>query len=235
MVAFGTGMNITTTDPENTKVQTLYSVLDNTRYKAVGKHVEVCTASGDADCKITSDETPKSVTFDKLLKRGLDDTAITGSDRNFWVEDKTTNGELNWAVYKGWYMDLTETSERLLKQMSYYDASNILAVFTQVPAKGTNDKAAETIESCTYTSVDKERQYLTLVNIMDGKKPSIPVFDVDGDGAYTGDDGGGIKTKINPGAQTLIDKKDTIIPTNDTLEMAPMPVNSLRPTWRQLR
>ena len=45
MVAFGTGRNITKTDAESVDVQTVYSVLDNTRYRQVtttlGKRLEV--------------------------------------------------------------------------------------------------------------------------------------------------------------------------------------------------
>ncbi len=33
MVAFGTGRNVARNDPESTNVHTLYSVLDNTRYR----------------------------------------------------------------------------------------------------------------------------------------------------------------------------------------------------------
>ncbi len=35
MVAFGTGRNVARNDPESTNVNTLYSVLDNTRYRYI--------------------------------------------------------------------------------------------------------------------------------------------------------------------------------------------------------
>ncbi len=50
MVSFGTGRNITTDDPTNADVQTLYSVLDNTRYRQIttplGKRLEVHPGAG---------------------------------------------------------------------------------------------------------------------------------------------------------------------------------------------
>ena len=183
---------------------------------------------------MSSADIPKTVTFNSLAKRALKDTPDTGAgERKFWEEDNGASTALNWTVHKGWYLDLAETSERLLKPVGFYDASNILSVFTQVPAKGTNDLAAAAKESCTFTLVDKERQYLTLVNIMDGKRPSIPVFDKDGNGTFTGP---GPKVELKPGSQTLVDKSDGIMPSNDReLSLAFMPEISLRPTWRQLR
>lgn len=79
-------------------------------------------------------------------------------------------------------MDLPQTGERLLKNITPYDGSNILAIYSQVPAKGSRTKSDA--ESCEQTAVDEERQYLTLINIMDGERPSIQLIDQNGDGFY---------------------------------------------------
>jgi hypothetical protein len=91
--------------------------------------------------------------------------------------DKTT-----WANWNGWYLDLPAVGERLLKPYEFYDASNLLTVWSQVPAKGSN--VDPNVESCESTSVDSERQYRTFVNIMDGKAPSIAIVDKNKDGKF---------------------------------------------------
>ena len=240
MVAFGTGMNVTRADPENTKVQTVYSVLDNTNYKLVDGHIQVCETTGDTVCKIRADMVPATVPgISSLAKQAFDDVATVGTNNNnqqrsFWGIDSANSQDVNWSTHKGWYMDLPLTSERVLKQMGFYDASNLLAIFSQIPAKGSNDKAAATTESCTFTTVDKETQYLSIINIMDGKKPSVPVMDSNFDGSYTTVDKGP-RVQIAPGAQTLLDTGKKIRPSNDDIDFALLPEQSVRPTWRQLR
>lgn len=249
MVAFGTGRNVTRADPESIAVQTLYAVQDNTRYKlyklsatAKEQYVAVCDAVTDDVCKITTDQLPAPVTSsDKLAKRLMQTTGKAGASasegRTFWAQDDDNSTDVDYAKHKGWYMDLPATSERLLKQMSFYDGSNILAVYSQVPAKGSNDTAAANVESCKLTSVDDERQYLTLVNIMDGERPSVQIMDRNGDGLYNASDDKVSRMTISKGAQTMIIKGNKIINRGSKQDdvFARLPEQSLRPTWRQLR
>lgn len=52
------------------------------------------------------------------------------------VDAVTDLNSTTWNTYNGWYLDLPEVGERLLKNMEFYDNSNLLTVYTQVPAKG---------------------------------------------------------------------------------------------------
>ena len=133
-------------------------------------------------------------------------------------------------------MDFPETSERLLKPLDLYDGSNILAVYSQVPAKGTNARAD--VESCESTTVDSERQYLTLINIMDGQRPSVQLMDLNGDGIYdTTTDKYVSRQKIEKGAHTrIVDGKHIKdIGKSEEFKLARMPEQSMRPSWRQLK
>ena len=251
MVAFGTGRNITKDDPSSVDVQTLYSVLDNTRYRQVtsplGKRLEVHPGSGSCpgpSCIPVPTALGTGVASAKLAKREfleIDSGAYGAIDEKDLL-DKTT-----WANWNGWYLDLPAVGERLLKPYDFYDASNLLTVWSQVPAKGSN--VDPDVETCESTSVDSERQYRTFVNIMDGKAPSIAIVDKNKDGNFLMSGGDGATTtqglvsisraKVAKGPHSII-RKDKfenvdIDAKNNKENLAAMPEESLRPSWRQIQ
>ena len=239
MVAFGTGRNISKTDPQATYVQTLYGVLDNTRYKyrsGTPKRLEV--HSGNS-CAITANDCihipapatlGKGVVEAKLAQQKFD--AVSGADASRTLSIDALN-ETTWASKNGWYIDLPATSERLLKNMEFYDGTNILTVYSQVPAKGSD--LDPNIESCDAGSVDEERQYRSFVNIMDGAAPSVQIM------AIVGDFGDTIfsRKQVQKGAHSMINVSDTKnmdIDNKDNKELLNrMPETTSRPSWRQMQ
>ena len=123
--------------------------------------------------------------------------------------------------------------------MEFYDNSNLLTVYTQVPAKGSNASATN-VETCDAASVDGERQYMTLINIMDGKRPSVQILDANSDNLYTAaGDLSVSRLQVSNGPHNIV-KKDKfenvdIDSKNKKIEMAAMPEQSLRPSWRQIK
>jgi type IV pilus assembly protein PilY1 len=246
MVAFGTGRNVTVTDPSDVNVQTLYSVLDNTRYREVGtgasKRLEVHPGGGScpngADCVPAPAALGTGVTTAKLAQQKFTDVTIAGVSDVFATVDAVDELKLEtWGNYNGWYLDLPAVGERLLKPMEFYDASNLLTVWSQVPAKGSNVDPNE--ESCKSTSVDGERQYRTFVNIMDGKRPSVQIVDTNTPPNGYEDDLGVSRKKVAKGPHSII-KKDKfenvdIDAKNNKENLAALPEESLRPSWRQIR
>ncbi|MBI3101770.1 MAG: pilus assembly protein PilC [Burkholderiales bacterium] len=242
MVAFGTGRNVTKDDPSNIDVQTIYSVLDNTRYRevssALGKRLEVHpgggTCPGGADCVPAPATLGTGVTSAKLAQQKF--TEISGGD--FATVDIVDElKKETWDNFNGWYLDLPSVGERLLKPMDFYDASNLLTVWSQVPAKGSN--VDPDVESCDSTSVDGERQYRTFVNIMDGKRPSVQIVDKNNDNKYDSADAGVSRRKVAKGPHSII-KKDKyenrdIDAKNNGENTAALPEESLRPSWRQIQ
>jgi type IV pilus assembly protein PilY1 len=120
--------------------------------------------------------------------------------------------------------------------MQFYDGSNLLMVPTQIPAKGS--RLDPNVESCEGGAVDRESQYVTFINIMDGQAPRVPIIDgPNGLARYT----------MPPGALTMIVKGSRIHMRgrqpkpggtgSDLVEekMRRMPEMSLRPNWRQLK
>ncbi len=240
MVAFGTGRNVDTTDPSNFDVQTLYSVLDNTRYREVGsgasKRLEVHPGGGScpngADCVPAPAALGTGITNAKLAQQKFTDVSSDFATVDIVDELKLET----WGNYNGWYLDLPAIGERLLKPMEFYDASNLLTVWSQVPAKGSN--VDPNVESCDASPADGETQYRTFVNIMDGKRPSVQIVDINGTAGYTNDQGVSRK-KVTKGPHSII-RKDKfenldIDAKNNKESLAAMPEESLRPSWRQIR
>ena len=70
------------------------------------------------------------------------------SDFSFW---KMSQNNVNYnsalgATKKGWYFDLPVTSERVLRQMSFFDGSNNLMVYSLTPAYGGTGSNEESCE-----------------------------------------------------------------------------------------
>ncbi len=254
MVAFGTGRNAAKTDPDNVDVQTLYSVLDNTRYREIstslGKRLEVHPGGGSCptgdDCVPAPTALGIGVVTAKLAAREFVD------DGDFaWIKELDELKPSTWANHNGWYLDLPAVGERLLKPMEFYDASNLLTVWSQVPAKGSD--VDPNVESCESTTVDAERQYRTFTNIMDGKAPSVAVVDKSGDGKFLIANGDGVnigtatspkwvsfsRAKVAKGPHSIIKKNKyenvDIDAKNNKETLAAMPEESLRPSWRQIQ
>ena len=155
--------------------------------------------------------------------------------RGTWRVDSTT--DLDWTRHKGWYMDLPLPGERLLKPMSFYDGSNLLAIYSQIPARSSR-RPGETTSPADACNVSGESQFLTLMNIMDGKRPGVPLMDSNGDGVYDTADQETSRTAVSGGAQTLLNKGHHAIGYDTDGHrnvLARMPEQSLRPSWRQMK
>ena len=247
MVSFGTGRNVSTQDPSDINVQSLYSVLDNTRYRTVntskGKRIEVhpgggtCTPIPQPNCAPAPQALGTGVVNAKLVKRSVTDSSSGEYGTMDTIASSDVLDETTWKSKNGWYMDFPAIGERLLKNTSLYDNSNILMVFSQIPAKGSN-KASDK-ESCDAVSPDEERQFMTMVNIMDGKKPSVQIMDINGDSLFDALDNNANRMKISKGSNMVISTgKDTntLIDNNDKKKvLARLPEQSMRPSWRQLK
>jgi type IV pilus assembly protein PilY1 len=248
MVAFGTGRNLTSDDRRTDitqPVQTLYSVLDNTRYRMKTDKSSLEVHPGAGDCgtaPATCVPTPTSVgtiatdgaplAEQTIKKVSGDDATVTATQE---LKKET------WKDYKGWYLDLPFTGERLLKPMQFFDGSNILAVYSESPSGTKNSESDNINESCVPVKVDTSAgsQFRTFVNIMDGKIPTVQLVDTDNNGIYNVDDNKVARVAVKTGTPVLITKRDRIQDltggggARDTLNR--MPEQSMRPSWRQLR
>ena len=245
MVAFGTGRNLTMEDRSATETQAIYSVLDNTRYKprtsASARLLQVHPGGTEGGATIPA---PQALPVDAGLVAQRVASATTHSGvgvsagTDFWA---TSGNEVDWnnPATKGWFLNLPASGERLLQTMPFYDGSNILAVNTQVPARGSGDLEDETCSAVP----EAGKRYLTMLNIMTGKPPSVQLMDLNGDGFYNAADNNVSRMSLLPDSMTAIKTdRNTVVtssgggqPTPQENKLALMPIQALRPSWRQLQ
>ena len=248
MVAFGTGRNLALNDAENQDVQTLYSVLDNTRYRyrtpepTMGRRLEVHPGGGT--CPNGADCVPAPSVLGIMGNTGnltgggqLAKQKITDVDSVFGTVDAVQAlNQDTWTTFQGWYLDLPAVGERVLKPIEFFDGSNILSVYSQVPGRGSD--VDPNIESCSVTNVLNERQFRTLVNIMDGKRPTVQLVDMNGDNLYNAADSGVSRREVAAGSHTVVTQGKNVLDIdvkNQKERLARMPEQSLRPSWRQVK
>ena len=229
MVAFGTGRNLTEGDRTDIAVQSVYSVLDNTRYKL----------SSSRKVVLDMDVTPVSVGtgVSSLVQQTVSSTKIAGSGnsaaRDFWTVSENVVTYTGTGAKKGWYLNLPATGERLLAQMRFYDQSNLIELITEAPASGGNVVG----ESCQPPRTAPQN-FRTFLNINDGKRPSVQILDLNGDGAYNlGSDQGVSRMTASNREGRVTTKSKTIITGADGKVdlLGRLPELPLRPSWRQLR
>jgi type IV pilus assembly protein PilY1 len=255
MVAFGTGADMTVADRNNGITQTIYAVLDNTRYendpanpgalKIITAGRGACTPAPDPDC--VPAPSPVGVGQEPALLWNqtvnvASATAGTGASAGltFWnLGHDHAADTVDWTTQKGWFMNLPARGERLLTGLSFYDGGNILQAYTQVPATSASNADEE---SCTGGGTPG-RQFLTLINIMDGKPPTAPLMDLSGDHFYNPADYGvsasrGVaRVELSPGAvSALRGARATMVFNGDAnLLLRAMPETPARPSWRQIQ
>jgi type IV pilus assembly protein PilY1 len=237
MVAFGTGKNLTEGDRSDGSKQSIYSVLDNTRYKLSSGKVVIDTSLVTPAAVGTGVSNLKEHTV--TVATSYDGSGVS-TGRKFWnVSQETVDyegtGTGHVGAKKGWYLNLPETGERILEPMSFYDGSNNLEVLSEVPGSG--GSIAE--ESCD-PPVTLPRKYRTFLNIMDGKKPGVQILDLNGDGAYNAaiDKDKGVsrmEASIKEGRTTNAKTETRKGSDGKEDKFAKMPELPMRPSWRQLQ
>ncbi len=247
MVAFGTGRNVTRQDPQDDKVQSLYAVLDTSRYKRVGERgerVEVCASAADAQCQsaLGSDaDLPSPVAQSQLLQRRINPSSVhtrSSDRRQFWAMDESEGADaLDWNQHRGWFLDLPEAGERLLQPLGFYSGSNLLAVISEVPAHARDRDPGQ--ERCEPVEGTAARQYFSLVNAIDGSRPRLQLLDADGDGVFDPQsDGRASRMSLGAGPHAMLRVRDDEGQQRIRLDgesLRDLPEVPIRPTWRQAR
>lgn len=243
MVAFGTGQNLSEGDRTDISTQTVYSILDNTRYEIES------TGSNKGLVKVkASAPTPTVVSGrSELVSQSVTGGAGSGTagsgvsaSRAFW---KLTTQEVTYKcepaatgceVKSGWYMDLPVPGERITATLDFYDGSNLLEIISEKPASGSASASGE--EVCA-PQPQAARPFRTIIGIASGKGPTPPILDVNGDGAYEAADKDYARMTASPKELRLSTKTEQVRKGNDGKEdrMAKLPELLLRPGWRQLK
>ncbi|MDD2545047.1 MAG: PilC/PilY family type IV pilus protein [Burkholderiaceae bacterium] len=231
MVSFGTGKNFTEADRTDTSRQTLYSVLDNSVYK-----------KGSTDSTLAVDTSKGNPTrisgLGELVEQTVNTTAVAGTGtstgRNFWtVSQNSVSYTSPTDAKKGWYLHFPVGGERLLETLSFYDNSNILEVVSEVPASG-----GSLLEESCAPSLEQARKYRTLLNIMDGKRPSVQIMNTNGDTVFSAvDDKNTSRMEASFKEVRVLSGAIQIRTGSDGKKdlLATLPDRPVRPSWRQFQ
>ena len=177
---FGTGRDVTTTDPAALSQQTIYSVQDNTWFT---------TALGTVT--LSDDGTQVSSGRSALQPRTTTGT-ITGANGTFYKTSTTAFDYTGTGAKRGWYfdypqMDSKPTGERTLANPMILE-KRLVMVPSLIP--GVGSQTASNQETCT-PNATPTKNYLTILDITTGLPYGRPLFDNDG-GGFTGSEIGGI-------------------------------------------
>ena len=226
MVAFGSGKNITEADRTSKNIEAIYSILDKTIYKkdSTGKLIDVITPNN-----------PPAEGLDNLVEQNSVNYFSGESNSAGWEFWELSSNDVDYSAGKeGWYMKLP-AGERVLKNLEFYDNTRILQILTEVPASGGNSSSSE--ESCDPPSIPS-KQYMAFMSITSGKNPTYQILDANGDGLYDKvKDGNATKVGVAPGEVHVISGKDqnNVVSEKNMPALAPAPIQTLRPSWRQMQ
>ena len=174
MLAFGTGREMTVADRVSTSIQTLYSVWDDTLFLP---GATTMMSGGTAIANGRSELVAQTQT-----------SAVTINGKNYF---KTSSNEVPYSgsgAKRGWYMEWPNAGERAVNNGGMVSA-RLLFMRSRVPPNGTQDAVAGV--TCDKPDVVQPTEYLTIMDIVNGKPPAKPVFDTDG-GGMTGSEESGV-------------------------------------------
>ncbi len=177
LVMFGTGKYIETSDNETTgqPVQTMYALWDFDKGYATGKGLGVSDISGYAK----SDLQQNSFSVASGVR------VIQGGTRVDWLDGNNDPNSM------GWYLDLPEAGERMVRRPVLRD--NLVFFVTMTP----------NTDPCSAGGTG----WISVLDISTGLAPTFPVFDIDNDqDVTTGDD------TIEPSGGDPDDDSDNLVP-----------------------
>lgn len=247
MVAFGTGRNLTEADRTDTSVQTVYSVLDNSRYTISASGSDKGKVTVKTTAPVPSTVSGRSALQSQSVNSGTGSGASGTGDsanRNYWtlssqeVVYACDAGASSCSAKKGWYLDLPVAGERVSSSFDFYDGSNLLEIISEKPASGSATASGE--EVCA-PQPQAAKTFRTIINITSGSSPSVPIIDINGDGLFNASDmtnGKNYSRMTASGKELRFSNRNfQIRKGNDgqTDKLARLPEVLVRPGWRQLK
>ena len=152
---FGTGRNLTEDDRSATSQQSIYSLLDKTRYTTAGGYVTPAEA----------DPIPEADSRNADLMVAQAVTTQVGDSRYY----QTSSNLVDYAAgRRGWYIDLPVARERVLADAQLFQGQ-LAIVPSYVPKPGAGPNA------CGF-ALRGGQNWLNVVNMITGNPPSQPVF-----------------------------------------------------------
>lgn len=177
---FATGRSITTLDPANLEVQTIYSVWDNT-------NIAYTVTSGERRVSLSGGTVvPDSTSGGRASLHARTQTASTTATAGTFMSTSADAFSYTGTVAKrGWYFNLPVAGERGLANSRILD-KRLVAIPTIKPMVGS--MTSSTVESCE-PAANPNAYYMTVLDINSGLPyTQRPLFDVNNDGNFNTSD-----------------------------------------------
>lgn len=245
LVAFGTGRDLTDADRSDHSVQSVYAIMDYTRYALAGQGVDQGKVVIDASLprRPTAPRSRSELMEQKLRDgdrpAGPSYGSVQSTPFAYCVETPCSADQR-----KGWYVDLPQSRERVLQSLRFPDGGQVLEIISQVPAQPSSAKAPQaspaTAPALAQPCEDvpgSARTYRTWIHIATGAPSQARTMDADGDGRITGDDGHVVRSTAPAHEIRLTtrtgEKRIGLDGQGDTTSS--IPTIMLRPGWRHLK
>jgi type IV pilus assembly protein PilY1 len=168
MIVFGTGQNFTVTDRSDTTVQSFYGLYDF-GYKLDADPAKAYIAGG-VKIMAPADNTKNSWSLPGRRTTAMkQQTASAGNSRTSANLPAAQVSQMG-SVYRGWYLDLPEARERVLRNPMWYDG-DLLDLLSDVPAV-----AATSNDPCQAVNTSAARYFITTLNAVSGNAPNTSVW-----------------------------------------------------------
>lgn len=179
---FGTGRDVTASDPASTAVQTLYSVWDNTHISNTFN-----STTGVSTVVLTGGTVvPSSASGGRSSLQAITQTSTTtASAGQFMTTSTTTFNYTGTGAKRGWFFNLPVAGERALNAFTVLD-KRLIAMPTVKPMLGSQTSSSD--ESCEPAATPAEN-FMTVLDATTGLPyQKRPFFDTNADNAFNASD-----------------------------------------------
>ena len=201
-LVFGTGRDLTPTDPASTAVQTIYSVWDNTNVAVSFNYATgagTITLSGGTR---VPDSTSGGRTSLFEITQLTNQSATTGRYMTTTSSSSALFNYVGTGSKRGWFFNLPDPGERGLANSRVLD-KRLVVIPTIKPMLGSMTSSSD--ESCE-PSATPAANYLTILDASSGKPyQKQPLFDTNGD-SYFSSSGGDIAnvSRVSTGKDPML-------------------------------
>jgi type IV pilus assembly protein PilY1 len=192
IVAFGTGklFDATPDDFSNVDVQSVYGVWDKV---AFGAPTTGTAVSGTSTLVLQTISTATTGTNIVTSANGVTSTQTV----NYY---SVSNNSINWATKNGWYMNLTNTGQRVI-----YALETLIGRYAAVDTVSPSNLSTN---PCTTTGSGKAWNYI--IDMTTGGGATVPIFDTNGDGLINTSDSMAVGYENTADGRTRYIKNDSL-------------------------
>ena len=240
MLVFGTGRDLSQTDPYSTATDTLYGLHDNSQFTVSAGKLKL--VGGNPVNRPNDTQLPAT-----LVAQSTDSQQWADGTRKYYASsvahvDYTGQPNANppVAAHRGWYMNLPFAGQRVLHQPRGFSGEKVLFQST-IPAFGVDPSQT----ACTPQKHQRKRAFLSVLNLFTGKPAATAVFRIAPDALIPSTTARNITMVENSADNPTLVRSGShvkLLPTNcpsgqtcDTTDLQAGQFSGVRAGWHQVQ